>query len=748
MILYYSDWEYYPKAIVDTETTNKTFVQISGLLKLMGVENHAFMLALHDPTLQGVDPFDPDITKETILKILTEVKVNPWYYFREIARAPASGGSDPIMFKATRANISQIWLFFNHITTILIQPRQTGKSFGTDVLNNGIGGLFCKSTKTFLFTKDDDLRRINIKRLKDIYAELPYYLNIKNRSDANNTETITFNAFNNIYITAVAQASEKLARSVGRGMTLHIVHVDEIAYITNIELSLSPLLAAAGAGREIAAEAGGMYGTMFTTTPGFLSSDSGAFVYKELYQKAMKWSEKLFDLKNEEELRQVVKKQSKVGVVLLEYNHRQLGKTDQWLQDRIADAISSGENALADYLNMWPEGNEVSPFSKDLIKKVNDSLVNEPFSEITDHGYILRWYCREKDIPNVSNRYLVIGLDTSNAIGKDDIAMVIRDIKTGAVIAVGQYNETNTITFSEWLAELFIRFPNMVMVIEAKSTGFSIIENLLKLLPAMSIDPFKRLFNWILDEASEHRERLKEININDRILNRNNYVYDKYRKYFGYTTTGSGKQSRDVLYGEVILASLKYTGDKVYDAALIKQISDLKSKNGRIDHATYSKDDLVIAWLLTYWFLTKARNKELYDIPSNTVLSVVISTELSKDGNKEKIEKQNYQLALKEKIDSLLEELRRADDIQSLMIINKIRYLSDEIDTDYVPSFNINDAIEKIRMDKRESKYTRWNNTNKDVEDSYQLPTKQNKRSTAFNGNMFTSNRNTNIIML
>ena len=127
MILFLEDWKKYPEAIVHLETKNDSFIRFAGLLKYMGVKNYAFCLALMDPTLKDIDPFSPDLTVKQITAIARECKRNPWYIFREIIRIPVDGSNVPISLQANRGNISMFWLFFNHITSLLIQPRQTGK---------------------------------------------------------------------------------------------------------------------------------------------------------------------------------------------------------------------------------------------------------------------------------------------------------------------------------------------------------------------------------------------------------------------------------------------------------------------------------------------------------------------------------------------------------------------------------------------------------------------------------------------
>ena len=129
------------------------------------------------------------------------------------------------------------------------------------------------------------------------------------------------------------------------------------------------------AARDSAKAAKAPYGNVFTTTAGFLSNDSGKYAYK-LYSESLRWSEKLLDCENEEDLINTIKKNSPGGrvQVLCEFNHRQLGKTDEWLKEKIADALSEGENAEADFLNKWAEGSETSPISKDLLIIINNSI--------------------------------------------------------------------------------------------------------------------------------------------------------------------------------------------------------------------------------------------------------------------------------------------------------------------------------------------------------------------------------------
>ena len=115
IILFLKDWALYPTAIPDITTKNTSAIRFANILKTMGIKNHYFHLALVNRKLQGVDPFDPDLSQELKLLIANECKINPWYFFRECLRIPVEGGIGSKFLEFNRANISLFWCFFNHI---------------------------------------------------------------------------------------------------------------------------------------------------------------------------------------------------------------------------------------------------------------------------------------------------------------------------------------------------------------------------------------------------------------------------------------------------------------------------------------------------------------------------------------------------------------------------------------------------------------------------------------------------------
>ena len=101
---------------------------------------------------------------------------------------------------------------------------------------------------------------------------------------------------------------------------------------------------------------------------------------------------------------------------------------------------------------------------------------------------------------------------------------------------------------------------------------------------------------------------------------RSNTFYDKWKKTFGFMTTGT---SRELLYGSVLQNAAKAAGHVVNDRVLSEEIRGLVVKNGRIDHSAGGHDDNVIGWLMTHWLLTHGKNLTYYGINTDLMLSRV-----------------------------------------------------------------------------------------------------------------------------
>lgn len=675
MILFAADWQRFPRAIVDTKTTNTSFLRQAQVYQQMGIRNHAFLLALLQPELQGVDPHSPDLTLEQKQMIGMECRYNPWYFFREVVRIPPQAGPTPVPFKANRGNIALIWSFFNNVDCALIQPRQTGKSVSTDCLMINLTYISASNTKINMITKDDSLRKANVERLKIIRDLLPKYLITVTSRDADNQNELTCKALNNSYNTGVAQNSESSANNLGRGLTAPVTQFDEGPFINFIGVSLPAALAAGTAARDEAEKHGRPYGNIFTTTAGKKDDRDGRFMYDMIHGGAV-WNEKFFDCKNKKELKEVVRLNGTGRKALLNItmSHRQLGYTDEWLYNAIANANATGEAADRDFLNIWTSGTQRSPLTVALNEVINKSEMDVLHTEISPDNYVLRWYIPEHEIASrMADGNYVIGLDTSEAVGRDTIAMVITDVRDLSTVAAGTYNETNLIRFAAYLCYVLVKYPTTTLVPERKSSAQTIIDYLTLKLPTAGHDPFKRIFNKIVDEFRENKTNYEALN--RRLEQRDEAFYDIRKASFGFFTT---KDSRLLLYTTVLQNAAKQAGHLVRDRSLSAEIRGLVEKNGRIDHAASSHDDMVIAWLLCHWFLSHARNLSHYGINHATVKAGLL--EHGKEGPAINHQQKQQQEVYLNEIDSILEKLKTTnDEIAIAKYEHRLKFLSTQL---------------------------------------------------------------------
>ena len=699
MILFKDDWGKYPNAIVHSSTTNTSFLRFVKTLKVMGVKNHAWPLTLIQPELEGVDPFDPRISNENMVRVINECRWNPWYYFREIARFPAKGGGKPIQFQANRGNMSMLWCFFNHIDYALIMIRQSGKSGSTDQLHNYVLNVAGLGTTIQLLTKDHQLRKSNIERIKSIREQLPDYMKQWTREDADNTHEVTCKILDNKLLSGVGQRNEDSAENLGRGLTAAILHIDEFPYIPNIHVSLPVALAGGTAARDIAKSAGGFYGNIFTTTAGKKDTPEGAMAYR-MISSAMYWNERVYDCVDQSDLYSTVRSHctpvDKNGTVRVMVNgtfsHRQLGKSDEWLREAIVNAEATGDIADRDFFNVWTSGSERSPLSPKLNDIIRSSEIDPRYTQITKEGYHIRWHLDAAFIqPRMDNEWHVITLDSSNAVGRDNNGLTILSTRDLGVVATSKVSEANILKYAQFITNLLIQYPKTVFIPENKSSGQSIVDVVALGLQAAGIDPFKRIFNRIVGETEGALGRVWEDLQRNKQLADHDY-YTRYKGHFGFMTTGA---SRYHLYDSVLTQAATSSGHKVRDKQLIDEILSLVIKNGRVDHPSGGHDDLCVSWLLGHWFLRHGKNLAWYGLPNNEVLSEV--SDQSAIMTPEQITASRERKRLRDEFDQLEEAYKKTRDASvRFQIKRRMDILSSKSLEDGGEPLNLDETMRKL----------------------------------------------------
>ena len=718
MVLYLEDWLRYPSAKPNYDTKNESYLKLAGTYYAMGVKNYAFMLALHDQSLKDVDPFSPFLTELEMVKIGIECKINPWYYFREIAKVPARSGSDAVPLLANRGNIALYWCFFNHVMTYLVQIRQTGKSISTDVLDSYLLNIRCRGTTINLLTKDDALRSENIQRLKDIIDEMPFYLKQRSKKDLDNTELINISSLGNWYKAHLPQKAKKFALNTGRGMSSPIFRVDEGPFQANIEISLPAALAAGVAMRNKARANNEPYGTTLTTTAGKKDDPDGRYFYQQICAAA-EWTEKFFDAKDATELEVMIravsrglKEKMRVGdevirgefAVNITMNHRQLGYDDAWLLTALEETKSVGDAADRDFFNRWTSGSLSSPLSIQQMEIIRGSQKEPLYVEDCKIGSFrvpCRWYIPKDSVEMyMAKNSSILSADTSDGAGGDDISLSLTDVKTGMLIASFNVNQVNLLAFSEWVCERWIiQCPNVTLIPERRSSAIALIDHLLLILPDRGIDPFKRIFNRIVNDPDENKTAYEEIKL--PLSRRPHDIYVRYKKAFGWATSGGGMTSRSDLYSTTLISAARNCGHMVNDKTTIDQILSLETRNGRVDHAPGEHDDAVIGWLLGHWMLTKAKNLLHYGIQVTDILS------RNRGGSENGgviTKEQREQIFYRDKIKDLLGKLEQEqNEIISMKIENELRFYNSKLIIEENEVLSLDELISKTKETKKQN---------------------------------------------
>ena len=225
-----------------------------------------------------------------------------------------------------------------------------------------------------------------------------------------------------------------------------------------------------------------------------------------------------------------------------------------------------------------------------------------------------------------------------------------------------------------------------------------ILDYLIMMLLAEGIDPTKRIFNWIVQDAESHPDRYKAISSSYGPPSEETLT--KYKKLFGFATSGSGETSRSSLYGTTLVNAAKLTGSVVKDKLLVDQILGLVIRNGRVDHPIGGRDDMVIAWLLSFWILSLGKNLHHYGINVRDIL--VQNDTLNQKTDPVSLYDRQYQEQLKWRINDLIEQLKNEkDDFIAMRLETRLRQLNEELTTADRQTLSVDELISDIKEYRR-----------------------------------------------
>lgn len=655
MIFFQDDWRNENgilRAVPHLETRNITFKRIAVVLQRMGVRNNAFHLALSQPDLAKYDPHNlTDNSVELKLRILHEARINIWYYLREFVRIPESGNSVGIRFELNRANLAMAWCYSLNIDYFGVQPRQTGKTIGAIAISARTIYISGRRINMFMFTKDNDLRTTNVGRLKAIRDTLPEWAIIKSKGDSDNKEGVYYSLLDNTYSTYVAQSEPAAADKQGRGITSPSGHIDEVAHAKNIKITYGAINAATTAARASAKRNGQPHCNIYTATPAPTDDPDGAFAYKLLCD-SMRFTEKLYDLKNRDELITMVNSNSTNGIISGVYSYLQLGKDKEWFNDVVRKTQLDPSGVNRELLNKWEAGVDLALVDKVYLERmiVGQFDANDPSGKghvQIIHDYAIFWYVSEEvRINKVRNGSYILSMDTADGIGRDFTVFTLIDPTSLEVVATFKCNIHNIHKIGLLIGTLLIENRKWVWIPERKSSAVAIIDSVIVYLIEAGINPLFRIFSYMVQDRSS---KFKDINLNDVSI-----CDTEYKKYIGFMTT---KDSRSILYGSVMKPALSAAAELIHDKMIIDEFRNIKVINGRIDHKGGHHDDGVISYLIGCWLVFFGKNLEYYGLDPDKLLS---------ESNTADADRANHikaQLELRKQIAHLRFEMERAENV-------------------------------------------------------------------------------------
>lgn len=589
--------EYY----VDFDTSNISFLKMAAILDGEGIENKFFFLRLDNKQLKGVDPYDPDLTDKQRFMIFSECANNRWYFFREVFRVSEAGSSTEVgggsPFILNRGNLAYLWAMELNISTYLIMPRQTGKTWAA-IADATWVHQFVRGSNILHFNKNQSDANSNIRRVQDAIRLLPMYLQHSNtdnldpsdkRRVKNNEKTIR----NTINATIEAMASagnEAKADSLARGKTASKIWYDELAFIFFNEAIYGAATPAYEKAREIAIKNDIPYGISITTTPGDLATPHGAFAYK-MMNDAITFHESMYDLKRKKLMDIIHNTPDKTDFIFIQFSHLQLGETDEWYLQR-AKKMNNPLKARREYLLEWINSNGNSPFDPDDIELIGD-LANQRKLEQDVYKinkyfnlYVYEEYHGKKPV--------IIGVDVSGGLGRDSTAIVVVHPETLKPIAFFRSNMIPSDQLRKLLVTLVTkRYPNCILTIENNSVGKPLLDELKDTVIARVL--YKERKKRVIDQGVTSFTKKKT---RDSI------------EYGHNVNPTSRAQMMEMLESIVHNSPAHMAYPELYE-----EIRHMELRNGRIDHSSATHDDCTMAYMGALWIIrygTGLKNKGIY----------------------------------------------------------------------------------------------------------------------------------------
>lgn len=607
----------------DYQTKNKSFLKVCKILKDEGIVNFAFPLMTYDKDLIGIDPYSDEV-KNNIrlqLKITNEVANNMWYFLREVVRVPNPGASIP--FGLHRGNLAMLFCLNCNFNTYVELPRQHYKTYSAVVYYAWVN-MYKARNYNMIFTHKAYADTVeNLRRLKQLLDPdngcLPEYLLAPLGKNDKNNENEFIIASNNNRIKVVGPANDTAgADKAGRGSTVPLIWLDEIAFLKYNETMMGAMVPAFSTASAAARENGTPYSILLTTTPSSLDIPEGKFVHDTLIEQAMDFDEKMYDYYFErglEWLADFVANNSNNYFVVVKFSYKQLGKSEAWLHEQLRKMNNNMTLVKRELLLEWTYSSDDSLLDEETLNKIAQYADRDYVSKLLILDKYMLYYIRQPS--NIFKKNYVISMDIAGGLGRDKTAITVIDPKDNLPTAVMYSNKMTVVDLVEVTCELLDRyFPMGIVVPELNYSGNTFMELMLKKGKYNS-----NLFYTIKETKAE------------RIIQEDRDIFAKAKKkyvrkekrVYGINTTAA---TRKIMVEDILFNLINNKPESFNNRDIFKELKTLeRKKTGKIEHSDSGHDDILMSYLIGLFailfeqksmkrFLTNIYDDEdIFDVP-------------------------------------------------------------------------------------------------------------------------------------
>ena len=565
-------------------TKNKSFLRVSEILAEKGIKNNKFMLALFDPGLVNIDPYDPNLSEEMQGRILAEIVRNPWMFLREVVRVPVSGGQVP--YALHLGNLFLTWCMISNINCYLLLPRQNYKTVSACAMYLWMYGFGTKNSHFLFFNKELGDSQNNLKRVKDLQEELPAWLRdgvlTDPINDKNNVKYIYSAHRKNRIDPKPAGKDLAHADKLGRGTTTPNVWYDEMAFAKYIRETYMAAVPAQSQARANAIKMGVPYGTVITTTPNSQDDPSGEFAYM-VRNGALHFRLEFYDY-GPAKVRQMIDEQAEYNFLYAEYQYWEIGRDEAWFKEQCRELLNDQVKIKREILLVWPMSTDGSVFAEeqlDVLSKYKAEVVATMPVRPRKGNAPPNLEFLFTEMPDPSVPY-ILSIDTSGGVGRDYTAFTLShpdDMRTVGTMKTNTADDEALRALSEHI--VVDLFPKCVVIVERNYLGIVVINHLLKV---PGVEP--RMF--YLEKEKEAERTIGKMVVKSR---------KKVRVYGVDTTADSREAMFRHLFQIVDELPALLRSEAIQDEIRTLQ----RKKTGKIEHRSGFHDDQLMSWLIAVY---------------------------------------------------------------------------------------------------------------------------------------------------